>query len=217
MYIRRAHQPHDASLVPALVRAHPLGAWVCLTQEGMVANHVPFIWQTARSSQGTLIGHVSRANPVWRLLGNGAPSVVMFQGPQAYISPAWYPGKASHGEVVPTWDYAVTHLHGVARAVHEPDALLAILGALTDQMESPQPRPWRVADAPAPYIERLLRGIVGIEITIERIEGKLKASQDEDLADRYGTVVGLQQGGDANSLAMAALVQEALAAERATP
>ncbi len=196
--------------MPELVRAHPLGAWVCLTADGLVANPVPFVWERTPDDHGRLIGHVARANPVWRLLGDGAPSVVMFQGPQAYVTPSWYPGKARHGEVVPTWDYAVVHVHGTARAVHETDDLLAIVDALTTHMESTQAHPWRMADAPAPYIDRLLRGIVGIEIRVDRTESKLKLSQDEDLADRQGTVQGLQRRGDENSLAMAALVHEAL-------
>ncbi len=115
--------------MPALVRVHPLGAWVCLTADGLVANPVPFVWERTPDDHGRLIGHVARANPVWRLLGDGAPSVVMFQGPQAYVTPSWYPGKAHHGEVVPTWDYAVVHVHGTARAVHQADDLLAIVAS----------------------------------------------------------------------------------------
>jgi transcriptional regulator len=137
---------------------------------------------------------------------------VIFQGPQAYVSPGWYPGKAAHGRVVPTWDYLVAHVHGVARAVHEPAWLADLLDRLTHAQERLQPQPWRPQDAPADYLEAMTQAIVGIEVRIERVELKLKASQDEDLADRHGTVHGLQaQGGEA--AAMAALVARALAAE----
>jgi transcriptional regulator len=217
MYIRKQHQLPDPEHALALLQAHPLGAWACQTEGGLVANHVPFFLDPSQGGQGTLLGHVSRANPVWRQLGDGAPSVVMFQGPQAYITPSWYPGKREHGKVVPTWNYAVAHVHGVARAVDDPAWLMAMLQRLTHAQEGTRPAPWQVGDAPADYIAQLARGIVGIAITIERIEGKLKASQDEDLADRHGTVQGLRSDALHGSPAMTRLVQQALDAEGADP
>ncbi|MCA0177056.1 MAG: FMN-binding negative transcriptional regulator [Proteobacteria bacterium] len=194
MYIRKAHQLTDQEAIHGLVAAYPLGAWVCQGAGGqLIANHIPFVLDRSLGPQGTLVGHVSRANGVWRELAAGRPSVVMFQGPQAYITPGWYPGKAAHGKVVPTWNYAVVHAHGVARAVEDADWLLVMLNRLTQAQEAAQATPWQVADAPKPYIDALLRGIVGIAIPVDSLEAKLKASQDEAPEDRLGTVAGLAQ------------------------
>ena len=210
MYIPPLHRLSDRESLFVLMAAHPLGAWVGQGRHGLVANHVPFLLDRERGPSGTLIGHVSRANSVWRELDAGAPSVVMFQGPQAYISPAWYPGHAAHGRVVPTWNYAVVHAHGVARAVHDRDWLLQTLHRLTGRHEARQPRPWQLADAPADAMDQMLRAIVGIEITIDRIEGRCKASQDEDLPDRLGTVQGLRADSQPGAAGVADLVQQAI-------
>ena len=210
MYVSKHHALDDREAISGLMEAHPLGAWVCQTAGGLVANHVPFLLDRSRGKFGTLVGHVARANPVWRELGTAAPSVVTFQGPQAYISPGWYPGKAAHGKVVPTWNYTVAHAHGIARAVDDRDWLLDMLNRLTATHEAGQPMPWRVDDAPADYIDRMLRAIVGVELPIERLEGKLKASQDEDRADRQGTVAALRSSPCDQARALAGLVEKAL-------
>lgn len=213
MYIRKQHQLTDHGAIFSLIDSHALGAWVCTLEGALVANHIPFFLDRSQGPMGTLVGHVSRANPVWRALEAGVPSVVLFQGPQRYITPGWYPGKAAHGKVVPTWNYVVAHAHGVARARQEPDWLRGMLIRLTSVHEADQPAPWSLDEAPADYIDKMLTAIVGIEIPIDRLEGKCKASQDEDWPDRVGTVAGLAQcpGGDAQ--AMAQLVQGALDAE----
>lgn len=216
MYLPTYHALTDLVALHAHVEQYPLGAWVCTTGEGLVANHIPFVLDRSQGANGRLIGHVSRANPVWRQLAQGAPSVVMFMGPQAYISPTWYPGKAQHGKVVPTWNYATVHAHGHAHAVEDPDWLLDMLNRLTLAQEGTRPAPWKVADAPADYIQSMLRGIVGIELPIDRLEGRLKASQDEDRQDRMGTVAGLQAQPDSQAHAVAALVKAALEADGRT-
>jgi transcriptional regulator len=210
MYVSKHHALDDSEAIFGLMEAHPLGAWVCHTAGGLVANHVPFLLDRSRGEFGTLVGHVSRANPIWRALGAAAPSVVMFQGPQAYISPGWYPGKAAHGKVVPTWNYTVAHAHGVARAVDNRDWLLDMLNRLTATHEADRPAPRRVGDAPADYVDRMLRAIVGVELPIQRLEGKLKASQDEDLPDRLGTVRALRADPSGEAQALAGLVEKAL-------
>ena len=215
MYVNPLHQFTDRDAICSLIARHPLGAWVCQGRAGLVANHVPFFLDRGRGPFGTLIGHVSRANTVWQELGPGTPSVVMFQGPQAYISPGWYPSKAEHGKVVPTWNYVVAHAHGVARVVHDRDGLLGMLNRLTDHQEARRAAPCRVGDAPPPFIDKFLRAVVGIEIPIDRLEGKLKASQDEDLQDRHGTVRGLQQETSDAAAAMADLVRKAIEADPA--
>jgi transcriptional regulator len=157
----------------------------------------------SRGPFGTLMGHVARANGVWRLLQADRRSLVMFQGPQHYITPSWYPSKAEHGRVVPTWNYMAVHAHGTARVVDDPAALLALLHRLTDANERQHRAPWRVSDAPADYIAQMMRAIVGIEIPIDRLEGKRKASQDESSPDHQGTLRGLQATGTEAGLAMA--------------
>ena len=211
MYISKHHVLPDLAEAQALMEAHPLGAWVAPSSEGLVANHVPFLLDRSRGKLGTLLGHVSRANPVWRQLPDSDQSVVMFQGPQSYITPGWYPGKQAHGKVVPTWNYAVAHAHGVARAITDEAWLRDLLVRLTAVHESKQPSPWKVTDAPAEFIDKLVRAVVGIEIPIDRLVGKLKASQDEDLQDRQGTVAGLAAEGTENAAAMSALVESAMA------
>jgi transcriptional regulator len=210
MYVSRPHRLADRDAVFALIESSPLGAWVCGGATGLVANHVPFHLDRNKGPCGTLIGHVARANPVWRELDTATPSVVLFRGPQAYITPRWYPGKTAHGKVVPTWNYAVAHVHGVARAIDDRAWLLDMLERLTRDHEAGASSPWRIDDAPADYIDRLLRTIVGIEIPIDRLEAKLKASQDEDMPDRVGTVAGLQQRGGDDARAMATLVRHAI-------
>ena len=170
----------------------------------------PWCAWLSRGPCGTLIGHVSRANVVWRELDSATPSVVMFQGPQAYITPGWYPSKAKHDKVVPTWNYVVAHAHGVARAIEDRDWMLDMLNRLTNAHEARRSMPWSVGDAPTSFIDRLMRGIVGIEIVIERLEGKLKASQDEEIQDRHGTVRGLQEEAGDEPVAMADLVLKAI-------
>ncbi len=211
MYLPKYHALTDTPAMQAHIAQHPLGAWVCWADSGLTANHVPFVLDRSRGPYGRLIGHVSRANGVWRQLADGAPCVVMFMGPQRYITPSWYPGKQAHGQVVPTWNYVTVHAHGVARAVEDAGWLLDMLHQLTDAQEAARPAPWRVTDAPESYVQQKLRAIVGIEITIDRLEGRLKVSQDEDLADRLGTVEGLRQERDSEAQAMATLVQRAMA------
>lgn len=212
MYLHPLHRFASEEAAVALMRAHPLGAWVCHGPEGLLANHLPFWLDTQRGPHGTLVGHVARANPVWRALGQGAGSVVMFQAAQHYITPTWYPGHAAHGQVVPTWNYAAVHAHGVARAVHSREWLLGMLQRLTEASEAGQACPWRMGDAPPDFMEQMLRGIVGIEIPIDRLEARLKASQDEALEDRLGTVAGLLAMGGEQARSMAGWVQHALQA-----
>lgn len=213
MYVHPLHRLTDCDTLFALMASHPLGAWVCHGRDGLVANHVPFLLDRNRGPCGTLIGHVARANPVWRELESARPSVVVFQGPQGYITPAWYPGKAAHGEVVPTWNYVVAHAHGVARAIEDRAWILDMLTRLTARHEALRSVPWSLSDAPAAFMDRMMQAIVGIEIPIDRLEGKLKASQDEAMSDRLGTVRGLREQPDDAALAVAALVQDAIDAD----
>ncbi len=206
MYTPKYHALTNVAAIRAHIAEYPLGAWVCMAQSQLMANHIPFVLDVQHGAHGRLLGHVSRANPVWRQLADGAPSVVMFMGPHAYITPSWYPGKHQHGKVVPTWNYVTVHAHGMARAIEDTEWILDVINRLTDAQESRRDTPWRVSDAPAAYIDQMLKAVVGIEIKIERLEGRLKVSQDEDKQDRLGAVEGLRRTSHAPAQILSGLV-----------
>jgi transcriptional regulator len=118
--------------------------------------------------------------------------LVVFQGPQAYVTPSWYPSKAGHGKAVPTWNYAMVQAHGRLRAIEDPAWLEAFVTRLTGRHEAGRTPPWRVSDAPADFLASMLGGIVGIEIEVTRLEGKFKLSQNRPDEDRAGVVAGLR-------------------------
>ncbi|WP_331254461.1 FMN-binding negative transcriptional regulator [Pandoraea apista] len=210
VYVPKYHAMPDRLDALSLIDAHPLGAWVTMTDDGFVANHIPFVLDRSRGEFGTLLGHVSRANRVWEQLSASAESMVIFQGPQSYITPEWYPSKQKDGKVVPTWNYSVAHAHGVARAVDDRDWLYQLLARLTAVNESSRASPWKLTDAPSDYIDKMIRGVVGIEIPIVRLVGKLKVSQDESMQDRMGTVTGLMAEEGEDAVRMASLVRLAI-------
>lgn len=160
-----------------------------------------------------LIGHVARATTVWRQPTLRSPSVVLFQGPQFYITQGWYPSKAEHGKVVLTWNNLVAHVHATAGVVEDRDWILDRLNRLTDTLEAHKTQPSQVGDAPSDYIEKQMRAVVGIEIAIGRVECKLKVSQDEDMPNRHGTVKGLLSTSSEPGKGMAALLLNAITTE----
>ncbi len=168
----------------ALIAAHPLGTLVTHSDAGLAADHIPFEIgaPTAEAPHGTLRAHVARANPLWRQAG--AAVLAVFQGPSAYVSPSLYAEKPVSGKVVPTYNYAVVHAHGVLRAIEDPAWILALLERLTAHHESARAAPWAVRDAPPAYIETMLKAIVGIEIPLDRLQGKWKLSQNRPPADQ---------------------------------
>ena len=208
MYIPEHFEERDTTVLHALVRSHPLGTWVTEVDGQLVVNHIPFVIEPSREPFGTLVGHVARKNPVWQTLSSRVESVVVFQGPQAYITPSWYPAKHEHGKVVPTWNYAVVHAHGMPRVIDDPEWLRQHVTELTGVHESERATPWLISDAPTTYIDSMLRAIVGIEIPIARLVGKWKTSQNRSLPDRRGVIVGLNERGDDESLQMAQMVLE---------
>jgi transcriptional regulator len=206
MYIPKHHEETDLATLLALIKAHPLGTWVTLSDGELVANHIPFLLHPQRGPHGTLACHVARANPVWQKLSATHRSIVTFQGADAYISPSWYPSKQAHGKAVPTWNYAVVHAHGLPHAIEDRDWLLAHVNELTNTNEAGLALPWKVADAPGEYIERMTQMIVGIEIPIDTLVGKWKVSQNRPNDDKLGVVEGLAARGAAQDGAMASLV-----------
>jgi len=208
MYIPTHYQESDVSVLHALIKAHPLGTWVTPGDAGLIVNHLPFLIDESRGDFGTLIGHVARPNSVWQQFSRDEPSVVVFQGTESYISPSWYPSKAETGKAVPTWNYAVVHARGVPTLFQDHDRLLAHVTRLTDTHEAAFEHPWQVTDAPADFIDALLKGIVGVEIPLTSLTGKWKVSQNRPEADRRSVVDALQQQGDDRSRAMAALIEQ---------
>lgn len=190
----------------ALIRARPLGMLVTMGSDGLIANPVPFILDAEASSKGTLRAHLSRVNSQWRDFDPAQEALAIFQGEEAYITPAWYEGKREHGKVVPTWNYAVVQAYGRMIVKDDPAWLLRQIGEMTRQQEAAQPEPWAVTDAPESFIAAQLKGIVGIEIEITRIEAKWKVSQNRSEADRRRVSRGLRELGNEASRRMADLV-----------
>lgn len=181
-----------------LIRAQPLGLLVSAGAGGLVANHIPFTLYPTEGQFGTLRCHVSRANLQWRELQSVEECLAVFHGPQAYITPNWYATKRETSKVVPTWNYATVHTWGRPVVTDDPTWLRRQLDDLTEVNEGRFPHPWQVDDAPADFIASQIRGIVGIEFAITRIEGKWKMSQNRPEADRVGVAEGLaEQGGGA--------------------
>jgi len=177
-----------------LIRLHPLGTIVTMGPDGLRADHVPCLVEDA-GPHGVLRAHVARANPLWRDTATDIDVLVVFQGPNRYVTPSWYATKHETGKVVPTWNYMVVHAHGQLRVVDDAPWVHALVSRLTDRFESERDAPWKVSDAPADFVGQQLRAIVGIEIPIARIEGKWKVSQNRVPADRQGVASGLRDVG----------------------
>ncbi len=209
MYCPAQFDEQRPEVLQQLIAKHPLATIVRLAPDGLVADHVPVLHVPAdsESGHGHLIGHVARANPLWQVRPDDE-LLLVFQGPQTYISPNWYATKTEAGKVVPTWNYAVVHAHATLTPLHEPEAVLGILKRLTQQHEAAQPHPWQVDDAPADFTHKLLEHIVGVRLDIRRMQGKWKVSQNQPEVNRASVISGLiEQGGDAAG-AMAELVRQ---------
>lgn len=208
MYQPAHHREESLGVQHELIHANPLGTLITLSAEGLNANPVPFLLDETVRPCGLLRAHVARANPQWRDYDPSVAALVIFQGPQAYISPSWYKTKTETGKVVPTWNYVTVQAYGRMTIIEDRAWLLRQVTALTDHMERGRAHPWSVADAPAPFIEAMLDQIVGIEIPIERIEGKWKLSQNRPQADRDGVAAGLSASPDGAQRAVAKLIAE---------
>jgi transcriptional regulator len=174
--------------------------------QGLQASHLPLLLRPDQGPNGTLYGHFARANPQWKELQEGAEALVIFAGADAYVSPGFYPGKAEHGKVVPTWNYVAVHAYGTAQVITDAEPLLDLVSALTDRHEAGRAQPWKVADAPADYIDGMLKAIVGFALPIQRLEGKRKLSQNRSSADMAGVREGLAASPDAQDRALAHLM-----------
>ena len=199
MYLPAYFEESRTDVLHALMRARPLATLVTLSESGLAANHIPLETVPEPLPHGVLRGHVARANPLWREYRAGSEALAIFHGPQAYISPSFYPTKQQTGEVVPTWDYAVVHARGTLRFVQDSAWLRALVSRLTDAHEASRRMPWKIDDAPSPYIERMLSLIVGFELSITGLTGKWKLSQNHPVANRQGVVKGLRDAEGAES------------------
>ena len=208
MYIPPSNAEHDVDTILAFMEAHPLGILVTSSaSDGLFATHLPLLVHRDRAPQGVLEGHLARANPHHRQAGDGAEALVIFAGPDAYITPEWYEAKREHGRVVPTWNYVAVHAYGTLRFVDDPHFLRRHLESLTSRHESPRAVPWAVSDAPGEYVAQQMKAIVGFELTISRLEGKWKMSQNRSAADIDGVVLGLRESEVPTERAVAEIVE----------
>lgn len=195
MYLPTHFAEPRLDLLHAAIQNAGLATLVTSGAGGLDASHIPFLLEPTPAPLGRLLGHVARANTQWQAAPTDPDGLVIFLGPDAYVTPSWYATKRETGRVVPTWNYVAIYAHGRVRFFHDRERLLDLVTRLTDRHEQPRPTPWKVADAPADYVDSLLNGIVGVEVTITRLEGKWKASQNRNEADRRGVAEGLEREG----------------------
>jgi transcriptional regulator len=205
MYLPGHFAETRSEVLHALMRAHPFATLVTQGGGALEANHLPLHLAAGIGAHGALQGHVARANPLWRQAAD-SEVLVIFHGPQAYVTPSWYATKRADGKAVPTWNYVVVHARGRLRAIDDPAWLREQLEVLVERHESPLPEPWHIADAPPDYIGKMLAAIVGIEIVISELTGKWKVSQNQPVVNRAGVVAGLRGQASDDSRAIAELV-----------
>jgi len=208
MYEPPLHREDDLAKQHALIRVRPLGLLVSHGTQGLLANAIPFLIDSAASRLGTLRAHMARANPQWRDLRENPDALAVFQGTDHYVSPSWYATKRETHKVVPTWNYVMVQARGAAKVLEDDEWLSRQIEALTRAQEAARVEPWAVSDAPADFVAAQRKAIIGIEIEIADIRGKWKTSQNRSAEDRAGVVAGLEELGDEEALTMAAIVRE---------
>lgn len=207
MYVPNHFKEDDTGTLQQYIRDYGFGLLVVADDSGIEANHVPFLLSSEEDGTlGQLQCHLARNNPVWQRMQHGARVLAVFQGPNAYISPSWYATKAETERVVPTWNYLAVHAEGSARIVEDPNWLKSHLHRLTDHHEAGMENPWSVDDAPMDFTERLVQAIVGVEIEIETLTGKLKASQNQPEKNQAGVKAGLEAGEGVHNRDMAKFI-----------
>ncbi|PHX42163.1 transcriptional regulator [Pseudomonas sp. NZIPFR-PS5] len=208
MYTPSYFKDEDLASLHGQIDATRLATLVTFDETGLQASHIPLLLEPTQGPQGTMYGHLAKANPQWKALAAGAEALLIFQGADAYISPSFYAAKAEHGKVVPTWNYLAVHAYGRADVFNDPARLLRIVTGLTDKHEARRAEPWAVSDAPADYIEKMLNGIVGFAIPVERLEGKRKLNQNRSAADIAGVSKGLAVSQDPSDQKIAQLMNQ---------
>lgn len=205
MYVPPAFRLEELPEIHAAMRAARLPSLVTATAEGLVATPLPLLLAPEEGPFGTLYGHLARANPQWRTPPLGE-ALVLFGGPEAYVTPSWYASKAEHHKVVPTWNYVAVHAYGQPEFFEDPARLHDVVARLTARHEEGRATPWQLADAPEAFVRAQLRGIVGLRLPIARLEGKRKMSQNRDAADRAGVAAGLAASPEPSDRAVAPLI-----------
>jgi transcriptional regulator len=208
MYTPSYFKDEDIASLHGQIEATRLATLVTFDETGLQASHIPLLLDPSQGPRGTLLGHLAKANPQWKALATGAEALLIFQGADAYISPSFYAAKAEHGKVVPTWNYLAVHAYGRADVFTDHARLLRVVSGLTDKHEASRVEPWAVSDAPADYIDKMLNGIVGFAIPIERLEGKRKLNQNRSAEDISGVSRGLALSTDPSDLAIAELMNQ---------
>ena len=203
MYCPSAFRQNDLATLHQQIQASGLALLSSAGEQGLQASHLPLLLEPHEGEFGTLYGHFARANPHWRDLATGAEVLVVFSGTDGYVHPGWYPAKAEHGKVVPTWNYIAVHAWGQAEVFDDPERLLRLVSRLSDRHEQGRARPWAVSDAPRAYIDAMLRAIVGFALPIRRIEGKWKLSQNRSAGDQAGVRAGLAESARASDRELA--------------
>lgn len=207
MYVPSAFKEEDLALLHQQIEGTRLAVLVTHGTGGLLANHVPLLLSPEQGPNGTLHGHLAKANPQWQELANGAEALLIFAGPDAYVSPSFYPSKAEHGQVVPTWNFLAIHAYGIPEVFHDAQRLLSLVSALTDKHEAGRAKPWAVDDAPKEYIDKMLGAIVGFSVPITRLEGKRKLNQNRHAADIAGVRDGLAASAAPNDNELAQLMR----------
>ncbi|MBD8890617.1 FMN-binding negative transcriptional regulator [Roseibium litorale] len=205
MYTPPAFAETDQAEIQAMIETAGLASLITMTSEGLMATPLPLLLNTHEGQQGTLYGHIARANPQWKLEPQGE-ALVIFPGLDAYVSPGWYASKAEHGKVVPTWNYSAVHAYGAVEFFEDAGRLHQVVSDLTEKHEKNRAEPWTVTDAPEAFISAHMRGIVGVRIELSRIEAKKKLSQNRLQPDRQGVAEGLAKEASPSARAMASKI-----------
>lgn len=214
MHVPKAFQQEDSAVLHELIAKYPLASLVTYSPKGIEVNHIPFFLTNSTeelhgNSNEKLIlqGHIAKANPLWQNVKDNAEVLLVFHGPNCYISPNYYPTKKDQGKAVPTWNYVAAHVKGLMSYRHDAAFKLEMLNNLTFAHEQNQDKPWSIKDAPEQYIQRMLPVIVGLEIEVLSIAGKWKVSQNQPEINKQGVVAGLSNEKTTNALSMADLVK----------
>ncbi|BBP56555.1 FMN-binding negative transcriptional regulator [Pseudomonas sp. St316] len=208
MYTPKAFAVEDLPQLHSMMGDCRLAVLITQGEHGLQASHLPLLLDPRQGPNGSLYGHMARANPQWRDLEAGAEALVVFSGADAYVSPSFYSSKAEHGKVVPTWNYLAVHAYGCAEVFSDPHRLRNLVAALTDRHETGRAQPWTIDDAPAEYIDSMLKAIVGFALPIQRLEGKRKLNQNRSPMDVAGVRNGLTASPDPQDQALARLMPD---------
>ena len=206
MHVPKSFQQEDSTVLHELIAKYPLASLIAYSATGIEVNHIPFFLNKSKGKL-SLQGHIAKANPLWKLIKDKSQVLLVFHGPNCYISPNYYPTKKEQGKVVPTWNYVAVHVKGLLSYRFDTEFKLDMLNHLTIQHEQNQDKPWSITDAPMQYIQRMLAAIVGLEIEILSITGKWKVSQNQPEINKQGIVAGLSNEETSDSLNIANLVQ----------